>query len=332
MKRKTAYISILLSCIILSCTCACTTTDGYGENNVTDNLSSKESFLLEDLEESGYEKVTVNGLSFEDIIAVYSDDFDSDGSKEAFIFTGNYTTDILVSSFSAELWFYNGSECEKISDEKTYLFNAQIQYFGETEILILTEHYTSSNITRFWGVENGIPYELNISGMGGDYELESLGVSYSESAIKNKLVPDVTFSLIDSQYDSAEAGGITCGHTYKKYYFFWSSVEKEFREYGGAVISESQLLKCDGAYDIVDRIENSGGVIGDIYYRDCGIININYSKVMNSSKDVNYYCITLRLNGNKIHFVSNGDGSFNDAMIKDIAVYPDDIPDFMKSE
>ena len=70
-------------------------------------------------------------------------------------------------------------------------------------------------------------------------------------------MPDVTFSLTDSQYDFAETCGITYGQIYKMYYFFWSVVEKEFREYGG-------------------------------------------------------------------------DGSYNDAMIGDVAVYPNGISDFIK--
>lgn len=51
---------------------------------------------------------------------------------------------------------------------------------------------------------------------------------------------------------------------------------------------------------------------------------------MNSSKEVNHYCVTLRLNENKIYFESSGDGSYNDAMIRGVAVYPNYIHDIMK--
>ena len=309
MKKLAVYLSALLSGLFLICGCSCTSTGP---------------------EESRFEAY---GLESDDIMAVYAGDYDSDGEDDAFILKGDGKMDNFTFAFPAELWYCNGAECECVSQGKQYLFNAQVQFFGETEVLILTEYGTSSRLTRFYSAEEGHPVELNLSGKGGDYEVELIGFQTEEAEENAGYLPDVTFSLLDSQYDFCEADGITCGHTWKKYYFFWDREAREFREYGGVEITDSQLLRCDDARYVFEWIEERGGVVGDIFYRDCGIVNINYSVTSDASADIKHYYVSLKLDRQGgVHYITSGEGSYSPAMLSELAVFPEVLPDCLNSK
>ena len=76
------------------------------------------------------------------------------------------------------------------------------------------------------------------------------------------------------------------------------------------------------------NISEKKGVVTEIYYRDCGIVHVNYS-VQSSPDDTHYYGITLRLIDQAVCFVSTYEGTYQDAMISEIAIFPDHIPEFM---
>ena len=75
-------------------------------------------------------------------------------------------------------------------------------------------------------------------------------------------------------------------------------------------------------------ISEKKGVVTEIYYRDCGIVHVNYS-VQSSPDDTHYYGITLRLIDQAVYFVSTYEGTYQNAMISEIAIFPDQIPTFM---
>ena len=258
-------------------------------------------------------------------VALFSDDFDSNGKEEAFVLlepeSNNYIGSDLGERF-AELWFYDGESFEKIADETYYLPQGSIQLFGSSKVLLLEEYYTTGSFTHFWSVENGVPYEHSISGKGGDYQKEEqlLGTLYD----KNVSV----FSLLDSKYDAAESDGMLLGHTWKRYYFSWDSNHHTFIEFGGISLTEEQFSHCKNAEEVRAYISEKKGVITEIYYRDCGIVHVNYS-VQSSPDDTHYYGITLRLIDQAVYFVSTYEGTYQNAMISEIAIFPDQIPSFM---
>ena len=77
-----------------------------------------------------------------------------------------------------------------------------------------------------------------------------------------------------------------------------------------------------GAIDIIDSVKSKGGRITDIFYRQNGIVNINYV-----DGDTNRN-LTMKLNGNTVeHFNDlDGEGIYKAALSPKIATYPDRFP------
>lgn len=270
---------------------------------------------------------TIEVLNSNNILAVYSGDYDKDGSEEAFVLIGEMQWELADwRECQAELWFVGESGVQKLEESKRYKIDNTIYRLSQYDFLVLTESYTSHNITNLWGVQNGKPYKEPISGHGGDFApCETYG--------------EYNFFMTHSCYDAAKDEGIGAllGHTYKKYYFYWNEQEACFQEYGGVKITEEQLLKCEGASEIIDEIKEQGNQIDDIFYRGNQIIHINYS--YEYSGDITYKNATLQLEENAVSLImmgeyegslldsSNQDGIYSAAMIPEIAVFPDELPD-----
>jgi hypothetical protein len=114
----------------------------------------------------------------------------------------------------------------------------------------------SSSVSYAWYVKDGKPIELPYTGMNLLY------------------VGNGEFTTIGESFDLIFTDGIGAGHTYKRYYLYWST--EGLKEYGGLKIAKQQLLKVKGAKAIIDTIIKSGHTVDEIYYRANNIININY--------------------------------------------------------
>jgi hypothetical protein len=88
--------------------------------------------------------------------------------------------------------------------------------------------------------------------------------------------PGVFTATVKKYGDSMTVFGepFTGSHTYKNYWFGFDG--KHFFEYGGVEIDEEDIKKLAGGAEILDEIKTEGEITA-IYYRECGIININYS-------------------------------------------------------
>lgn len=255
-------------------------------------------------------------LSSQNVLAYYINDFDGDGNDEAFALVGEKKREGTETLYSAEVWFIEGDHSLKIMDSKFYGTDGKIIGFNDRDFLLLNEKYATGETAYLWGVENGKPKLQNISGYGGD--LKCIG--------GNDIV------LTHSVYDSGQTNGVMSGHTWKEYYFYFDCENNCFCEYGAINITEEQLLMCLNAKEYIEQINNHGYSITDILYRANGIININYS---NGSANRN---MTLLLKNDTVFLVphcsygsndldiSDQGGIYLDAMVPDIATYPNAFP------
>lgn len=261
-------------------------------------------------------------LTGENVLAYYTDDFDGDGNDEAFALIGDKRSEGTELLYEAEVWFIKGDHSSKITDSKFYGTDGKIVRFNDREFLLLNEKYAAGETAYLWGVENGEPKLQNISGYGGN--LKRTG--------ENDIV------LTQSAYDLEESNGVMAGHTRKEYYFWFERENNCFCEYGAINITEEQLAMCRNAEGYIEQINNIGYSITDILYRANGIININYS---DGSVNRN---MTLLLKNNTVYLVPHCDygsndlelsdqgGIYLDAMIPEIAVYPDAFPSISESD
>ena len=62
----------------------------------------------------------------------------------------------------------------------------------------------------------------------------------------------------------------------RPHYFYFDSKQCCFVEYGGIEITEAQFKKLKNADAVLKTVQNEGGKIKNILYRENGIINLNY--------------------------------------------------------
>ena len=182
------------------------------------------------------------------------------------------------------------------------------------------ELYT--DIVYLWGVTPfGEPYQAELSGYGCDIILND----------DNEI--ELFCSTLDFYYD-----GCFLGRTWKPYYFYWDGTS--FKEYGGTPISIDSLYSISGSKKLLEQVDTKlkkivkDVQISEIYYRENGIININYRCKENDSHyddyDFDYvnYNVTLRYEDKKLKIVSGEsdlfrEGMYLPALLPQIAIYPD---------
>jgi len=136
----------------------------------------------------------------------------------------------------------------------------------------------SSSVSYAWYVKDGKPVELPYTGMKLSY------------------IGNGQFTTIGEGFDLSFTDGVGAGHTYKRYYLYWTT--DGLKEYGGLKVTQQQLLKMKGAQAVIDAITKSGHTVDEIYYRANNIININYHSV--DKQNGNFDNVTLLYKNNTV--------------------------------
>lgn len=252
------------------------------------------------------------------------DDYDLDGTYEAFAVKGNRSG----YEIKGDIYFVTADGVEKINGETYYLDYDRYPVFdlGDRKLYRVWHVFATGRSAYVYGVKDGKWYEHEISQRGQD--LERMGLSDN-------------FTIVNgSDYDSGYfvADNSTSGHTWKTYYLYWNG--EEFREYGGIEISKEQFLKCEGAQHILDLAEENDCFVSNILYRGNGLINVNLTdRDFYGNED--YYYFSLILEDGKLEYFrtlqnsylrddefrcNTNSGIMYPAFLKDIADYPESFP------
>jgi len=206
-------------------------------------------------------------------------------------------------------------------DRDEYWEINQICTVEKRNFLTLSEFYPTEALTHVWSVKNGKPTEQSISKTGDNLTL------WNEYYV----------SLDCSAYDSfTDDIGLSIGHTFKPYYFYWDENAEGFKEFGGLSINESQFSELDGGTEILALIKSKNYLVTDIFYRENFLFNINFTFNGNNENVTLWYDPQSA----RVSFDSafaNADGSLNlskasreginkAAIAPDIAVYPKSLP------
>lgn len=240
-------------------------------------------------------------------------DFDNDGVNEAFVIVGTDDGDGFV---FGNIYFVTPDDVQMVLEDGSFYVYAEDRHlleFDDVKFFLTGQYYATGDATYVYGVKDGKYYEDSISQSG-------MELAYYD----HKKGTDL--QIICSSYGNFTDG---TGHTWKNYYLYW---DDGFYEYGGIKISEDELLRCEGAKEIVDLIKDGGYSITDIFYRENNIININYT-----DQDINRNA-TLLLKGNQVRLKqvvdygteeldkSDFGGTYDAAFIPSIATYPEEFP------
>lgn len=267
--------------------------------------------------QSGEGRTIIQSIPEADPAVTWRDDFDKDGVEEAFYLSGGRYNGEYGELVYTELWYADVSGTQYLESAQAICFsNGRVYDVGECKIFCVEDNYTSSNETHVWIVRNGSPMRIHIA--------------YGQQPGNILQESDTDFSFI---FDGGDGNSMGHGHTWKRYYMYWNG--DGFTEYGGLRISEEQLRAVEGASRWLDEILAVDGMIGDIFYRENGIVNINYTTTDGwTDGTVNNKNVTLRIVDGMAQLVYDREETLQDsnhggvyaANVLDNAIFPESFP------
>ena len=257
----------------------------------------------------------IESTSGGETVITIADDFDHDGVREAFAVVG---TTLQEEGFGTlvegEIWFATYQECYRIREKSTYYKDSvQKLHFGPGTYFAVEEFYATGVLSYLWGVEKSSAVAAPISGRGGAID-----------HVKGSGTNSTEFTMEHSAYDGCADG---TGHTWKPYYFYW---DKGMHEYGGKNLSSAEFCMYEGGKELLDRILSEGYIFTDIFYRNNGVITINYHSNEGFNKNATVILedgsvqLVAAYNNEPTEELSESDygGVYMPALVPEIAVYP----------
>lgn len=199
-----------------------------------------------------------NDHTFEVPMAYAFDDYDGDGSYEAFV----------VKDFNGETYFLKDGE---LTEFNKYRLGGAIdctRYGG----LFITQGLGNSQTCSVYGVSEGAPYEHEMSYYGMMIRTSpDLGFNpaYHENGI---------FALYHSEYN-----GLNCGesnlspHTWTPYLFGFNETDNSWGELPSIPVTREYFADRADVQAAFDEIEAEGGTLTTAFLRGDRYLNINYT-------------------------------------------------------
>ena len=232
-----------------------------------------------------------------DVISFIRDDFDGDGTDEAFAIIGKETEEFGDRMpVEGAVWFVGAGECKQLHHSVGLGINNEIRYMteGGVNFVMFDEIFVSESYTYVYYVEDSNVKEAAFSGYGW------VGPDDKEDRFM------ITDSSYDMYYDPEL--GFCMGHTWKRYYFFYDDFYAGFYEYAGTEVDADTAEYWCG-FDIVDEFIPGDAQINDIFCRGNGLIVINY-EIEKEDGCIHYY-----------HYIYD---FLNDSLIDDYGQIPED--------
>lgn len=287
MKNK--LVVLVLSLVLAVSTLAgCGNSDKKNQSDVkeserelaeSDNIGnsgetpSSEAILVDDSKktltddaESIYMEMLENEVAGGEVLNLICDDFDMDGSDEAFAFVGGMTPgdEYTSDSYNGDIYYIDKNGVKLVKEGTIeYADTGSVLDFGAKKYFMIEEMYVTSYVTYIFSVDNGDYIEDCYSGVG---DLGSINGNDFTIAI----------SEYDGIYDTENDNYM--GHTWKQYYFHYSEEDGYIKEYEGEYITkeEAEQLLPEG---VIAEMISQGNEIDNIVLRENGILNVNYRYV-----------------------------------------------------
>ena len=320
MLKKTAAALLAVLMLITLCSCSGSWKNDY--EDLLDKAVGKVDLNMElesaDTETQLRERLAEYGEG--NIIWFNFDDFDGDGTYEAFAFMGKAGAEYM----DGVLWYVNENYAAELKESGKW-HTPEIVNANGTNFLF-AENY-DDGLTYVFGIENSKVYETAVSGNfshliytgGRDFTAEFTSYDYYEDGAMAKQKDPTT-----------------------KIYWFYLE-DGEFHEYGADnTLRRADLRKYPTGPEIIDEIYKNGlteallreyysgadeetlktiaeeaGYFHSIMLRENGIINLNF---YGAYEDCFY--ITFKINGNDVDVIDEGRGFYLPAAVEAIATYP----------
>lgn len=324
MLKKTIILCTALALLMVLCLTACS--GGWKE--------SYEGFLDDVVGKVDVEK-QIREINTEEVIREkleeYSegqtiwfqfDDFDGDGTSEAFAFCGKAGTEYL----EGVLWYVNENYAAELKESGKW---KTPEFVTVDKTTFLFAENSDDGLTYVFGIENSKVYETAVSGMFSKLEHQG-GI-------------DFTAEFTSHDYFENEEEAKKQEPSTKKYWFYIEN--GEFYEYGADdSLRRADLRKYKAGSEVMDVIYDQGltdellakyypnateeelefiaeeaGYFHSIMLRENGILNLNF---FGAYEDCFY--ITFRIDGENSEVIDCGRGFYLPAAVPAIATYPEE--------
>lgn len=320
MLKKPMAVLLAVLMLITLCSCSSSWKEDYeelldkavGKVDVSRGIESAdtETQLRERLEEYG--EGNIIWFSF--------DDFDSDGTFEAFAFLGKAGAEYM----EGVLWYVNENYAAELKESGKW-HTPEIVNANGTNFLF-TENY-DDGLTYVFGIENSKVYETAVSGSfshltyigGRDFTAKFTSYDYYEDTEKAE-AEEPTTKLYWFYLDGGEFHEYGADNTLRRAdlraYPTGSDVIDEIYS-SGLTAALLQKYYADADEETLDFIAEEAGYFHSIMLRENGIINLNF---YGAYEDCFY--VTFKINGSDAEIIDEGRGFYLPAAVEAIATYP----------
>lgn len=320
MLKKTAATFLTVLMLITLCSCSGGWKEDYEEllDKAVGKVDLAKGIESSDTETQLRERLAEYGDG--NIIWFSFDDFDEDGTYEAFAFVGKAGAEYM----DGVLWYVNENYAAELKESGKW-HTPEIVNANGTNFLF-AENY-DDGLTYVFGIENSKVYETAVSGsfshltyMGGrDFTAEFISYDYYEDEEKAKQ-EDPTTKIYWFYLENGEFHEYGADDTLRR---------ANLREYptGSAVIDEIyqngltegliNMYYPNADEETLNTIADEAGYFQSIMLRENGIINLNF---YGAYEDCFY--ITFKINGSDVEIIDQGRGFYLPAAVEAIATYP----------
>ncbi|MBQ7124317.1 MAG: hypothetical protein IJO01_06890 [Oscillospiraceae bacterium] len=322
MLKKTIFVAAMMALIMAITLTACS--GGWRESyeSFLDDLVGKVDVTAEqaNINTEDVIREKLEEYSEGQTIWFHFDDFDGDGTSEAFAFCGKAGTEYL----EGVLWYVNENYAVELKEAGKWI-NPELVFVGGATFLF-SENY-DDGLTYVFGIENSKVYETAVSGMFSNLEHQG-GTDFTAEFTSYDYFEDE--ELAKQQEPST-----------KKYWFYLEN--GEFYEYGADdSLRRADLRKYKAGSDVIDIIYEQGltdellekyypnadeetlefiaeeaGYFHSIMLRENGILNLNF---YGAYEDCFY--ITFAVSEDSSEIIDCGRGFYLPAAVESIATYP----------
>ena len=323
MLKKTIILSAAMLLAMVLCLTACS--GGWRENyeGFLDDLMGKVDVEreLENIDAEEVIREKLDEYREDQTIWFQFDDFDGDGTFEAFAFCGKAGAEYL----EGVLWYVNENYAAELNESGKWQNPEMVTVEGTT--FLFAENY-DDGLTYVFGIENSKVYETAVSGMfsnlehldGKDFTAEFTSYDYYED---NELAAEKEPST-------------------KIYWFYLEN--GEFHEYGADdSLKRADIRKYEACSDVMDIIYKQGlidellekyypdaneaeldfiaeeaGYFKNIMMRENGIVHINFF----GAYDNDCFYLTFKVTEESSELIDCGRGFYLAAAVEAIATYP----------
>lgn len=193
------------------------------------------------------------------------DDFDGNGYLEAFA--------VIENGGEFQIWFSSDEETKKLATSyKNLSKNEGLPFIITLDYqhkFMLFSEFVSPDLTKeyMFGVKDGKAYESNIS---------------------QTMLEEGQFCDMFMVYTGYQVFSDGTGRCWIPYYFYWDE-DGEFKEYGGIKIETEDFWSIKGSEELFyyNHQAPQTAEITEVYYRENGVINVNYIDDPNNEDYIN---------------------------------------------